>query len=44
MELNLEKLEDYKKSFLKWYLDGNSFDHPDYLASERNYKGPDESP
>ena len=38
MELNLETLEQYKESFLKWYPDGKGFNHPDYLASERNYK------
>ena len=38
MELNLEKLEEYKQSFLSWYPDGKGFDHPEYLASERNYK------
>lgn len=38
MQLNLNKLEQYKKSFLKWYPDGKSFDHPEYLASERDYK------
>ena len=38
MELNLEKLEKCKESFLKWYPDGKDFDHPEYLASERAYK------
>ena len=38
MQLDLEKLEEFKASFLEWFPDGQSFDEPEYLASERNYK------
>jgi len=38
MSLNLEELEEYKKSFLSWFPDCKDFSLPDYQARERNYK------
>ena len=38
MELDSGKFEEYKKSFLKWFPDGEDFGQPDYQARERNYK------
>ena len=38
MQLDLKKLEEFKASFLECFPDGQSFDDPEYLASERNYK------
>lgn len=38
MNLNIDTFKEYEKSFLVLYPEGKSFDHPDYLTSERNYK------
>ncbi len=38
MAIDLEKLAEYKDSFLKAFPNGEAFDVPEYLERERNYK------